>query len=276
MKTLAGRWAVVTGAASGIGHETSLALARAEANIVALDLDVERLAATVQLIEAMGQRCLPFGCDVSDAAAVDACAKSVLAEVAAPHVLVNNAGVGFFGPFLETPVAAWAHVIGVNLFGAVHMTRAFLPAMLAAGDVRRLVNVASAAGLHSLPNLSAYSASKHAVLGLSDSLAMELEQTNVTVTTVCPGIINTPIVRNRRAVAASVPAAALDQLDRQYQSRGVHPRVVGERIVRAVQRGDDIVLVGPTAAAVFHARRLSRRLLRKASISGARQLGYLW
>jgi len=73
-----------------------------------------------------------------------------------------------------------------------------------------------------------------------------------------------------------VPAAALDKLERQYQAKGVHPSVVGERIVRAVRRGEDIVLVGPTAAAVFHARRLSRRLLRKAGVSGARQLGYVW
>ena len=73
-----------------------------------------------------------------------------------------------------------------------------------------------------------------------------------------------------------MPAAALDKLDRQYRARGVHPAVVGARIVRAVRRGEDIVLVGPTAAAVFHARRLSRRMLRKASISGARRLGYLW
>lgn len=266
----------MTGAASGIGHETALAFARHGAHVVALDLDARRLETTSQLVEALGRRCLIFGCDVSDAAAVDRCAARVLAEVGPPHVVVNNAGIGFIGQFLETPLSTWSQVIGVNLMGIVHIIRAFLPAMLAAGEVRRLINVASAAGLHSLPNLSAYSASKHAVLGLSDSLAMELAGTSITVTTICPGIINTPIVRNQRAVAASVPAAALDKLDQQYQSRGIHPSVVGERIVRAAKHGEDIVLVGPTAAAVFHARRLSRRLLRKASIAGARRLGYLW
>jgi len=158
----------------------------------------------------------------------------------------------------------------------VHVSRAFLPAMIAKGGARHLVNVASAAGLHSVPNLSAYSASKHAVIGLSDAIAMELGQSEVGVTVVCPGIINTPIIRNRRAVAASVPASALDRLAQQYQAKGAHPSVVGARIVRAVKRGEDIVLVGPSSAVVFHARRLSRRLLRKAGVSGARDLGYVW
>ena len=273
---LSGRWVLVTGAASGIGHETALAFARKGADIIAADLDEARLAETAGLVQAAGRRCLPVGCDVADPAAVAALAARVTTEAAAPDVVVNNAGVGFLGPFLDTPLSAWTQVMGVNLMGVVHVSRAFLPGMLAAGGARRLVNVSSAAGIHAVPNLSAYSASKHAVLGLSDALAMELRDTSVGVTAVCPGIIDTPIVRNRRAVADSVPAAALDRLDRQYKAKGVHPSAVAARIVRAVERGEDLVLVGPTAATVFHARRVSRGLLRKASVSGARDLGYVW
>ena len=273
---LNGRWVLVTGAASGIGHETALAFARKGADIIAADLDEARLAETVELVQAAGRRCLPVGCDVADPAAVTALAARVTTEAAAPDVVVNNAGVGFLGPFLDTPLSAWTQVMSVNLMGVVHVSRAFLPGMIAAGGARRLVNVSSAAGLHAVPNLSAYSASKHAVLGLSDALAMELRDTSVGVTAVCPGIIDTPIVRNRRAVADSVPATALDRLDRQYKAKGVHPSAVAARIVRAVERGEDLVLVGPTAATVFHARRVSRVLLRKASVSGARDLGYVW
>ena len=276
LKDLTGKWALVTGAASGIGHETALAFARHGADIVAVDLDAERLAETVRLTEAMGRRCLPFGCDVSDAAAVDALGLTVAAAIGAPDVVVNNAGIGFLGPFLDTPVSAWDRVLGVNLMGVVHVSRAFLPAMIAAGGARRLVNVASAAGIHAVPNLSAYSASKHAVMGLSEALAMELRRTTVGVTVVCPGVINTPIVSNRSAVAEGVPEWTLEKLQQQYVAKGAPPALVAARIVRAVMRGEDLVLVGPSAAMVFHARRLSRRLLRQASVSGARQLGYDW
>ncbi len=276
LNDLTGRWVLVTGAASGIGHETALAFAHAGADIIAVDIDEARLAEASRQVEAAGRRCRSFACDVGDAAAVDVLAMAVMADTGPPDVVVNNAGVGFLGPFLDTPLAAWKQVIGVNLMGVVHVSRAFLPAMIAKGGARHLVNVASAAGLHSVPNLGAYSASKHAVIGLSDAIAMELGRTEVGVTVVCPGIINTPIIRNRRAVAPSVPASALDRLERQYQAKGVHPSVVGARIVRAVRRGEDIVLVGPSSAVVFHARRLSRGLLRKAGVSGARQLGYVW
>jgi NAD(P)-dependent dehydrogenase (short-subunit alcohol dehydrogenase family) len=276
VKDLAGRLVVVTGGGSGIGQETALAFARAGANIVALDINEASLAETARLVEALGRRCTTFRCDITDPATVDTAAETVLRESGVPDILVNNAGIGFIGPFLETPLSAWQQVLGVNLMGIVHVTRAFLPAMLKAGGARHLVNVASAAGLHPVPHLSAYSASKHAVLGLSDTLAMELDATTIGVTVVCPGVINTPIVRNRGAVAASVPQSALDKLERVYNAKGIHPSVVGARIVRAVRRGEDIVLVEKSAVQVFHARRLSRRWLRKASIAGARKLGYVW
>ncbi len=276
LSDLNGRWALVTGAASGIGHETALAFAREGANVVAVDLDEARLAETTRSVEATGRRCLSAGCDVSNPAAVEAFAARIAADIGPLDVVVNNAGVGFLGPFLDTPLSAWQQVVGVNLMGVVHVSRAFLPGMIAAGGARHLVNVSSAAGIYPVPNLSAYSASKHAVMGLSDALAMELRDTGVGVTVVCPGIINTPIIRNGRAVAPSVPASATDKLSQQYQARGAHPSLVAARIVRAVKRGEDIVLAGPSANAVFQARRLPRRLLQRASLSGARQLGYVW
>ena len=276
LRELAGRRVLVTGAASGIGHETALAFARAGADIVALDLNRPGLDETMRLVQAAGRRCLVFGCDVTDAAAVDAVADEVGRAIGALDVVVNNAGIGFVGPFVETPLAAWHQVLEVNLMGIVHVTRAFLPRMLEAGGPRHLVNVSSAAGLYALPNLSAYSASKHAVIGLSQSLSMELDRTPIGVTVVCPGVINTPIVHNRGAVAAGVPQSTLDRLERVYRATGIHPSVVGARIVRGVRRGEEIVLVGRSAVQVFHARRLSLRWLRRASISGARKLGYAW
>ena len=271
-----GRWVLVTGAASGIGYETALAFAKEGAHVLAVDLDQDRLALASRAVEALGRRCVTHVCDVADAASVETVARAVAGDTGAPDVVVNNAGIGYLGPFVQTPLAAWDAVLGVNLMGVVHVCRAFLPMMLAAGGARHLVNVASAAALQPVANLSAYSASKHAVLGLSDAIAMELRRSHVGVTVVCPGVINTGIVGNRRAVAPSVPDTALDKLERNYRLKGAHPSVVGLRIVRAVRRREDIVLVGPTAASVFHGRRISRKLLRALGISGARQLGYIW
>ncbi len=118
---LNGRWVLVTGAASGIGHETALAFAREGADILAVDLDEARLAETSRLVEATGRRCRMFACDVSDAAAVEALAAAAMAGTGPPDVVVNNAGVGFLGPFLETPLTAWNQVIGVNLMGVVQV-----------------------------------------------------------------------------------------------------------------------------------------------------------
>ncbi|MBI2732405.1 MAG: hypothetical protein HYX44_03560 [Aquabacterium sp.] len=113
-------------------------------------------------------------------------------------------------------------------------------------------------------------------MGLNDTLSIELDGTGVEVTAVCPGIINTPIVRNRKAVSPVIPVEQLDQLERYYRTQGAHPAIVGERIVRAVQRGEDIVLVGPSARPMFHIKRLSRRLIRLLTIVGCKRNGFIW
>jgi NAD(P)-dependent dehydrogenase (short-subunit alcohol dehydrogenase family) len=272
---LTDKWVLVTGAASGIGFETALAFAREHAHIVAVDLNVEGLDAVAQDVQRLGVRCLTRCLDVSDVQAVEALADELHTTLGSPiDVLVNNAGIGYLGPFLHSPLSSWRRLIDVNLMGTVHLCHAFLPAMVEAGGPRQLVNVASVAGLTPSPNLSAYSATKHAVIGLSDALSMELEGTGVGVTVVCPGIINTPIVRNRQAVAPVVSSAQLDKLERHYRLRGAHPSLVGLRIVEAVQDGEDMVLTGPAAHIMFLLKRLSRRLMRRLTLVGSRHHGF--
>ena len=273
---LMGKWVLVTGAASGIGLETARAFARQRSNVILTDINEAGLAPIQREIEALGVRCLSHGLDVADEAAVRRVADAVIANVGAPHILVNNAGIGFLGPLLNTPTDAWRKVLDVNVMGMVHLCQAFLPAMLEAGDARQVVNVASAMGIGSAPNLSAYCASKHAVMGLSDALAMELAPTPVGITIVCPGVIDTPIVRNRRAIADVVPDAQMDKIEAHYKKTGAHPSVVGERIVRAVLRGEDIVFVGPTAKALYNAKRVSRKLASTATLAGCKANGYWW
>lgn len=270
------KWVVVTGAASGIGYETALAFARRGAHIYATDLNQAGLDDLSKALVGLGVRHHLAIVDVANEEAMRALAKDVHNTVGVPHVLVNNAGTGYMGPFLHTPMQAWRRLLDVNLMGVVHGCYHFLPAMKKAGGARHVVNVASAAGITPSPNLSAYSATKHAVMGLNDTLSIELDGTGVEVTAVCPGIINTPIVRNRKAVSPVIPAEQLDQLEGYYRTQGAHPAIVGERIVRAVQRGEDIVLVGPSARPMFHIKRLSRRLIRLLTIVGCKRNGFIW
>jgi len=270
------KWVVVTGAASGIGYETALAFARRGANIYATDLNQAGLDDLSKALIGLGVRHHLAIVDVANEAAMRALAQEVQDKVGAPHVLVNNAGTGYMGPFLHTPMQAWRRLLDVNLMGVVHGCYYFLPAMKKAGGARHVVNVASAAGITPSPNLSAYSATKHAVMGLNDTLSIELDGTGIGVTAVCPGVINTPIIRNRKAVSPVIPSEQLDKLEGYYRSEGAHPAIVGTRIVQAVQRGEDIVLVGPTARPMFHIKRLSRRLMRLLTIEGCKRNGFIW
>lgn len=274
---LQGKWVLVTGAASGIGFETARTFADEGANIVLVDINEEALQRARQSIaSSAGVHCESFALDVGDEAAVRSMAEQLLSAIGSLDVLVNNAGIGFLGPMLHTPTPAWRHVLDVNLMGVVHFCQAFIPAMLERGRPCHVVNVASAAGIHATPNLSAYSASKHAVMGLHESLAMELIGRCVGLSVVCPGVINTPIVRNRKAMAPMVPEAQMDKLDAYYRKNGASPAVVGRSIVRAVKKGESQVLVGPTAQAIERIKRLSPSLARKAMLMGCKRNGYWW
>ncbi|MDT4880298.1 putative oxidoreductase EphD [compost metagenome] len=147
--------------------------------------------------------------------------------------------------------------------------------MIQAHGPRQVINVASAAALFPSPSMAAYAASKHAVYGLSEVLKMELSDTEVQVTTVCPGIINTPIVANHNNISPSVELEQLKRLQHYYQSKGCSPDLVAESIVRAVGGKRDLILVGPFARLIFQLRRISVGLLRRIVLNDARKIGYL-
>lgn len=276
VQNLCKQWVFITGAASGIGFETALAFAQAGANVILTDVGAHGLDVAREVIESCGVCCDAMVLDVSDRDAVRQVAQTVLARHGIPAVVINNAGIGFLGPFLYTSPEVWSRVFDVNLMGIVHVCQAFLPMMLQSPNPSHIVNIASVAGLHPAPNLSAYGASKHAVMGLHDALVMELMDTAIGLTVVCPGIINTPIVRNRQAVSDVVPAAQVDKISSYYQRNGAPPSAVAARIVQAVRKGEGFVLVGPTATALHHIKRLSRTLANWAMLRGCRKNGYAW
>lgn len=251
---IAGATALVTGASSGIGA----ALAR---DLVAAGARVALVARRDELLEALAAS-LPAGsaaafrCDVRDPAAIAATIASVAARLGPIDLLVNNAGVGRYLSFLETPPADVAAVFETNLYAALHFTRAVLPDML----TRRrghVVNVASIAGRIGSRNHSIYCASKFALAGFSESLAYELEGSGVGVTLVNPGIIDTPFFDH--ASFASFPAHA--------RSRAIPPERVSAAILRAVRRGTTEITV-PSSYAIgtvlkSAAPNFFRRLMRR-------------
>ena len=270
-----GRLVLVTGAGSGIGLETALAFARAGARLVITDVNEAALAAARAAVTALGAECLARRCDVSDEQDMGALAEHVNERAGVPDILVNNAGIGYFGLFLDTPTVAWRRAFEVNVMGVVNGIRAFLPAMRAAGGERWVVNVASAAGFAPAPSMSAYAASKHAVVGLSEVLAMELEGSGVRVLMVCPGVINTPIVAGNAQMTPEFPQAQVQRLQAYYMAKGCAPREVAEALLGALGRGDIVVFAGPLARMSSVLMRISRRLARRVTLAKAREIGYL-
>jgi len=273
---LRGKRVLVTGAASGIGRSTAIAFAEAGAELLICDLDARRLEPVRDLILVRGATCSTWAVDVSNEEAMSEFARRVHSQGGALDVLVNNAGIACLGAFLDSPLDSWRKTLDVNVMGVVFGMRFFLPQMIEAGGARRVVNVASLAGVAPAPNMSSYAASKSAVIGLTESLALELrlQGAEVGLTTICPGIINTPITRNTSHVAPSFDRAKLAKLQAYYEANGVSPDVVAEAIVAAVREGREMVLVGPFAKPLYHLRRLSRSLLHRVLLADARKAGY--
>jgi NAD(P)-dependent dehydrogenase (short-subunit alcohol dehydrogenase family) len=266
---------LITGAASGIGRAAALAFARRGAHIIATDINSDALKHVCHDVEALGGSCMTYALDVSSESAMQALAEHVHSTLGPLDVLINNAGIGYLGQFLKSDLAHWQRVMNINLMGVVHGCYHFIPQMVAAGGPRQVLNVASAAGIYPSPTMAAYAASKHAVFGFSEVLKMELADTSVGVTTVCPGVINTPITSAPGAVSPSISAAQLDRLQAYYQARGCAPELVAEGMVCAVQNGQHLLLVGPFAKFIHHVKRLSLGLIRRLVLSDARKIGYL-
>ena len=201
-----GRTAVITGAASGFGLETSRLAAQKGMNVVMADVLEEPLAAAAREIEALGVAVLPLRCDVRHAAEVEALGAATQARFGAPHLVFNNAGVGAGGLIWEHTARDWEWVMGVNVMGVAHGVRVFTPMMLAAEKadpafVGHIVNTASMAGLVNMPNMGVYNVSKHAVVSLSETLYQDLALVSerVHAHVLCPYFVPTGISRSERA-----------------------------------------------------------------------------
>lgn len=259
MRDLKGRVALVTGAASGIGRETALLLARQGMRLVICDVNAEALEGLRAEVAAVSECLLAERVDVSDRAAMAAFAEAVHAQVPAVDVLVNNAGVGLAGDALSMSLEDWDWILGINLYGVIYGCHYFIPPMAARGE-GHVVNVSSMLGFFPSPDVIGYSTAKFGVFGMSRCLRMDLAPRGIGVSVICPGMIKTGIIRGTRIRGRANPEETRAQVDKQYRRRNYGPERVAAAILRAIQRNKGVVPVSPEAHLGYWVTRLSTRV----------------
>ncbi len=188
--SLEGRGAVITGGGRGIGRAVARVLAEEGASVVVSARSVDQIEAVAQELRTDGFQATAIACDVSDAGGVQEMASAAIEALGHVDILVNNAGIARSNPIKRLPLEEWNRILAVNVTGTFLCTQAFLDGMVERGW-GRIINVASIAGLRGSKYISAYTASKHAQIGFTRSLAMEVAEDGVTANAICPGYVAT-------------------------------------------------------------------------------------
>lgn len=247
MKRLNGRVAVITGAGSGIGRATSIALAERGCSIAIVDVQPGGAEETAKLVRERGTRASVHLADVRDPERMGELPAEVADSLGPCHILINNAGVTAAGAFTDESLEDLRWIIDINVWGVVHSCRAFLPMLLEA-DEAHVVNMSSMVGLLGLPHNVSYSLTKGAVRSFSEALRSELITSSVGLTVVFPGAIHTNITSNARGGQAARIARLGTSRLAPYVMRP--PSTVAKKIVWAIERDRARVVVGADAHAV--------------------------
>lgn len=228
---LRGKWVLVTGAASGIGRETCILLAKEGSNLVLADIDEAGLASTADYMESLGARVLHKVTDITDSAQVEALAADVRDRIGAVDILLNNAGIGYSAELKDTGDEQWERLMEINFMGAVRVVNAFLPDMIGKGG-GQIINVSTGQVFYPVPTWGAYAASKAALATYSECLTWELRRYRIRVTTIFPGLISTPFYSE---VEARNPAQKLVLW--WIKTFGASPERMAAKIVGGIKRG---------------------------------------
>ena len=248
MQAFAGKTAFVTGAASGIGFALSQTFAEAGMRVMLADIETDALTAAVENLHDFRPNVRGVICDVADPASVERAAKASYEAFGNVHVVCNNAGVGGGSGIDNVSIETWRWVIDVNLMGVLHGIRTFLPHIRAHGESGHFVNTASMAGMNSGLGFSAYSASKFAVVNMSEGLAKQLAPLGIGVTVLCPGFVRTRIWESGRnrperygPTQIPDPASAAGKLVAQLTelgAAGLDPTDVAAQVLTAIRENE--------------------------------------
>ena len=272
MRSIEGKTALVTGAGSGIGRATALALAQAGARLVLCDVDAEKLAGIEEELGQDGACLLARQVDVSDRAAMEKLAREVHELVPALDILINNAGVYLTGGLLDLSLEDWDWIVKVNLWGVIHGCHFFVPKMVARGEEAHVVNLASMYGYWPSPEVIGYLTTKFGIFGFSRALYEDLRGTQVSVSTVCPGMINTGIVDSMRIRNTGEAEATRRELHAMYDRRNCTPEHVAKDIVKAIRCRRGLVLSGIESKIIYRLERFFPRLSRLIARNAAQRM----
>jgi NAD(P)-dependent dehydrogenase (short-subunit alcohol dehydrogenase family) len=253
MREFVGKAAFVTGGASGIGLALSRAFAEAGCKVMLADIEKAALDAAVASLSGTGTEIRGVVCDVADPNSVDAAAEATFSAFGNVHILCNNAGVGARGGIDHIALDNWRWVIDVNLMGVVYCVRAFLPHMRAHGEGGHIVNTASIAGMiNRFHGFHPYAATKFAVVGMSEGLAVELKPFGIGVSILCPGFVRTNTLESARnrpeRYGRTTLAGTANPLYARFAElvrTGMDPAEVARRVLAAIRNDELYVFTHP-------------------------------
>lgn len=264
MQELAGKTAVITGGAEGIGFGIAQALGKHGMNIVLADIDTKQLQRAEDILKQQAVAVLTVTMDVSDINQWQQTAEQTIDRFGRIHMLVNNAGVsGTPGPVEQADDKDWRWVLDVNLMAIIYGGQTIIPLIKAHGEGGWVINTASIAGMLGVPFASAYTASKMAVVAMSESWQVELKPHNIQVSVLCPAFVKTRInssYRNKPSQyqdATTPPSAETVAIAQHIQTvvdKGLAPELVGERVVEALQAKELYIFTHPNYRAVVQKR----------------------
>lgn len=265
MKDFNNKVILITGAGSGIGRETALKFSELGGKIAVADVNDQSAKETVGMIETKGGKATAFHCDVSSLNSVERLAEAVEDNLGPVDVLMNNAGIGAAGLLVDVKMDTWQKVMSINVMGVVNGCHVFVPRMVARGHGGHIINISSAASFIAAKEMIAYSTSKFAVFGFSESLRAQMAEHNIGVSTICPGLINTAIVANTVYEGEKLEAGVRERAVALYERRNYPPSKVANAIIKATQKNRAVVPVSPEAWIMYWCKRFFPGLVRRAT-----------